>query len=458
MAYLGSWSGRAGAALVALLALVGCVDQQGFSARDAEWERLRQGDAAPFSIVAADQQRAVVAARGRQVAIQAAEGFCLARDSLEMSDRSAFALIGDCALETPAKGTAGGRLQLAPGVPGIVTVSVSGDGGFVKDGKPDGTLQELDGFLRTAAGREMLGRGGDASTVTIRKSKTIGKALYVLIEDTGVPLVPVLAPEFWRAFVDLNGRFSVITISGFRDRPLGEDRMLDLLVKQVDTLRLANAVPLNERRTYIADASEDGGRDDAGRGPVQALSDLEPEGIEIVVAETRVPERAPVPAARQEDAAAGAEAAEAGDAAETPRTESEPPVADAPEREDPQIRLEIAAVTDSVPVPEPRPGDAVAQGGPADEREAGADVAAADRPAEEAGEDGVADDTEPGGIAANAVPGARGSPADGDRLAIARPAAAPRGRPAADDGAAATPEETPNAAPERAPRAPKRPK
>jgi hypothetical protein len=320
--------------MLVLSGLAGCAEpglQRGFSGRDAELARTGAPD--DFSIVSAGHRRAVVSALGHQVAVVPAEGFCLAREAIETSDRSAFLLFGDCAIETPAASGPSGaaeRLELPPGVPGIITVSISGDPGFSRPGGAAG-LADLQAYVESPEGRALLGRGGDGDQISVADSRRIGDALYVLVEDADGG-VPVLAPRFWRAFVELNERLTVVTISGFRDRPLPEEEMLRHLGDQVRQLQVANSEPVNEvpvrvpvaemarqpRGTgapSLAARTEEEAVGDEGAGRRAVVGDLTPTSI-IAADEgggqvfRPVPERRGAPRARQ-----GAAPAQGGPAA-----------------------------------------------------------------------------------------------------------------------------------------------
>jgi hypothetical protein len=312
------------AAALLLGGLAGCAEmglERGLSGRDAEWARA---DApGQFSIVSAGHDRAVVSALGHQVAVEPAEGFCLAQEAIETSDRSAFLLLGDCALEDAAAvGPAGTEegLDLPPGVPGIITVTISGDPGFSRLGEQEAGLADLQAFVETAEGRALLGRGGDGDQVSVADSRRIGNTLYVLVEDANGG-VPVLAPRFWRAFVELNERLAVVTISGFRDRPLPEEEMLRHLGDQVRQLQVANSEPVNEVPVEVAEgrgqarapawpsfaaarSEEDVIGEEAGRRP-PFVTDLKPTSI-IAANEAGgqgfwpVPERRHAPSAGEE--------------------------------------------------------------------------------------------------------------------------------------------------------------
>lgn len=239
-----------GLGVFAALVFLGACDQRGFSGRAAELARQQSGG---FYVVESSHKGAVVVARGKQVAVKPAPGFCLAEDSIETSRRSIFILIGDCAVEAPTTGARGarGELQLPKAIPGILTVSISGDPGFRSRGS---SFEELTQFLESPEGRAMLGRSGSGEGVVIKESREMDGALLLHLEDRSTDLVPILSNRFWRAFVELNGRLTVVTISGFRDRPLGRERMLAYLISQVQTLGGVNETPLGPPDTRLASA------------------------------------------------------------------------------------------------------------------------------------------------------------------------------------------------------------
>lgn len=304
-----SFSFRSFVAGAFVLTTVSACEQQGFSSVDAEWDRRRTEGS--FVVVSASHDRAVVSALGRQVAIEPAEGFCLAKESIETSQKSAFALIGDCALDGPsadAKRSARGELQLPRGVPGIITVSVSGDPEFSKEGSQDEALNGLSEFLETPRGRGMLGRGGDSGAVSLVESRRIGNGVYALVEDGDAGAVPILDKRFWRAFVELNDRLAVVTVSGFKDNPLGKEEMLKYLVNQVQTLRVANRLPINEeQQILLAEANRASGGTSLGDAAAQSIRELEPETVVIVTAEEQEPDLWPQPMKRPPEAEAAAQ-------------------------------------------------------------------------------------------------------------------------------------------------------
>jgi hypothetical protein len=286
----------------AVVLFAGCEPGQfGLSARNAEWQRLGE-----FAVVSASPERAVVSARGQPVAVEPPPGFCLAEESIETSDRSAVVLIGDCVLEGGAGVMPGadGALNLPMAMPGIITVSISGDPGFAARGASASDLSELEGYLATPEGRALLGRGGDGSEVSVVETRRDGRILYVLVEDRAAQPVPLLAPRFWRAFIELNDRLAVVTVSGFRDVPMDEAEMLRHLGDQVRQLQVANAAPLEDAPVQYAEApreprsAEPGpGDETAGTDAVEPTTPAEPGSM---AASTQVAEasgdRGPAPA------------------------------------------------------------------------------------------------------------------------------------------------------------------
>lgn len=301
VAFLRRPLGRTLLCALAASGLSGCAEQ-GFSGLGDELDR-RKG---AFSVVSASDRRAVVSARGKQIAIEPADGFCLANESVEASHRSVFVLIGDCFLRDASSAGRGsrGELSLPRSLPGIMTVSVSGDSVFLEDRAREATLSELSEYLETPKGRAMLGRGAAKNTASVVSTRLIGDGLYVQIEDGEADIVPVLSKRFWRAFVELNERLAVVTISGFRDRPLKDAEMLEHLVDQVKRLRTANRLPVSETPTVVAAAPAPAIVERLTEATdVQSLQDVKPTTVIVTATAGQPPELWPVPPRRVGDAA-----------------------------------------------------------------------------------------------------------------------------------------------------------
>jgi len=245
-----------GLGLAALGAVGGCANP-GRDSVGSEPPGPTGGDAA-FAVVAAGHDRAVVRAKAREIVLAPAPGFCFSADGFDTRDTGAFAVIADCVAETdPRKvGTTGAGeavLELPPSFPGLVTVAIAGEAMFPETAGKPAALRELRDFLGSAPGLAMLGRNGSGRSVDIRETRAIGDALYVKVIDTDEAALPLLAPEFWRAFIEINRRLVVVTASGFRNRPVDSGTLLAVLASQVDALRRANAAEPVEAETRLAE-------------------------------------------------------------------------------------------------------------------------------------------------------------------------------------------------------------
>ncbi|MEM7236698.1 MAG: hypothetical protein AAF501_02565 [Pseudomonadota bacterium] len=232
-------------------AISGCAGEFGESGLADELARVKVQNG--FAVLARSTHHAEIAAQGKRIHIETAEGFCIADGSLDVSSRGVFALIADCVTEDGATQlvSADDELVLPPSFPGIMTVSITGESGFVTDGDGD-DLEDLEDYLKTREGRTLLGRGGAPDEVEIMEIRRIGDARYVFIRDRGPNDLGVLAKSFWRAFLPVNSRMLLVTISGFAARPVSESEMLEMLALQVTHLRTANKAPVYADEVRLA--------------------------------------------------------------------------------------------------------------------------------------------------------------------------------------------------------------
>ena len=68
----------------------------------------------------------------------------------------------------------------------------------------------------------MLGRSGQPDRVRILATQTRGDVLYLLIEDRGRLPIAGIDRRFWRAFLEVNGRMTALSVLGFEGA--GSDR------------------------------------------------------------------------------------------------------------------------------------------------------------------------------------------------------------------------------------------
>ncbi|MEO1275406.1 MAG: hypothetical protein AAFV96_08450, partial [Pseudomonadota bacterium] len=248
--------------VIAVGLLSGCMVSPGEPTLDAELTRVRDGEA--FRVVSVSPLEAVIDARGRPVVVSPGKGACINPDTLDLAVNSAFMLLTDCAVELGASNgqasttRAGARLSIDHGFPGLITVSVSGDG--------RGTLESLERFVASDAGRVQLARGSDGAGVEIAEMREIDDALFVLARSVDQP-VPLLSNEFWRAFVEVNERLVLVTVSAFQANELGKEAMFAEALGQVEALRAGNdgILALAPSLTRTADVT-----------PVRAISEVAP--------------------------------------------------------------------------------------------------------------------------------------------------------------------------------------
>ena len=240
------------AGALAAMALAAC-ETPGMSGRDAEIARVRA--ASGFEVIEASAERAVFIARGQRIVVEPPQGYCLDEDSVTVTRKAAFALIAECMRDCQAElenGAVAGRaveIELPRVFPGILTVSVSGEPAY---GGEAGASDAFEEMLGTAAGLKLLGRGSSPAPGAITATRRIGGALYVLIEEPVEEDASILAPRFWRAFMNINRRLVLVTVSSFSDRPMAEDAMMGFLAQQMTRLRQANGLRVNAEEDEIA--------------------------------------------------------------------------------------------------------------------------------------------------------------------------------------------------------------
>ena len=287
------------AGVLAVLALAAC-ENPGLGGRDAELSRVRAERG--FAVIEVTAERAVFAARGQRIVVEPPPGYCLDEGSVSVTRNAAFALVADCMQDHQAKlengSTAGRAVEIAlPRVfPGILTVSVSGEPAY---GWEAGALDAFEALLGADAGLKLLGRGNSPAPGRIIATRRIGGALYVLIEEPSADDASILAPRFWRAFIDINERLVLVTVSSFSDRPIAEDAMMGFLAQQMTRLRRVNGLRVNREEDEIARQMAASFGSAEGQGGLTVVRAARP----TAALDQADPARAPVP--RERVASAG---------------------------------------------------------------------------------------------------------------------------------------------------------
>ena len=178
--------------------------------------------------------RARLDVAGRAVTIASPAGFCIDPESVTSSEEGAFVLMSDCRLmgKGDRKGTPVGA---------AMTASVS-SGGFAGEGDTAaGSLEDHAEFAETREGRTVLGRSGQPDRVKILNTQVSGGVLYVLVEDRGAQPIAGIERQFWRAFLEVNGRLVALSVLGFEGAGLSAQDALNQLAALARATQAANA-------------------------------------------------------------------------------------------------------------------------------------------------------------------------------------------------------------------------
>jgi hypothetical protein len=187
----------------------------------------------PATMAAGSPSRTRVTVAGQAVTIAAPPGFCIDRPSTVVNAEGAFVLMSDCALLG-----AGGARGRPVGAAMTASVSAGGLGGEGDD--EAATLEDLQAFLDTADGRALIGRSGRSDTVRVLARQRHGDVLYVLVEDRGPPPIAGIDRQFWRAFLEVNGRMTVLSVLGFEGAGVGTQEGLNELASLAAAIQRAN--------------------------------------------------------------------------------------------------------------------------------------------------------------------------------------------------------------------------
>jgi len=161
----------------------------------------------PAAIGGGSPSRARFDVAGATVTIAAPPGWCIDPSTARKSADGAFVLLTDCALLGKPGTTVGSRGM-------ALTASISDGSLLAAEGDAD-ALADFQDFAASRAGRTALGRSGQASQVRVLATRSSGGVYYVLVEDRGKLPIAGLDRQFWRAFLDVNGRTVALSSLGF---------------------------------------------------------------------------------------------------------------------------------------------------------------------------------------------------------------------------------------------------
>ncbi|MEM7544643.1 MAG: hypothetical protein AAF367_03835 [Pseudomonadota bacterium] len=171
-------------------------------------------------IVSVDRRGVEVDASGQIVRALAPDGMCIPTDSVQTSPLSVFLLMRDCSEGVERFG-------------GVLSLSIS-------NGPTPGGLDGLAAFMTTEAGLLSLGHGGDLEDMTLIDVRTEKGAVFAVVEDRS-EFGPAFAGDtICRAFVELNGRMTVVSLLSLREAPQSADVLRDRLGEVVEALHQSN--------------------------------------------------------------------------------------------------------------------------------------------------------------------------------------------------------------------------
>ena len=187
----------------------------------------------PATMAGSAPSRTKVNVAGRSVTVAAPPGFCVDAKSTTVNAEGAFVLMSDCALlgSQPASSR--------PPIGAALTASIS-TGALTGEGDASDTLQDLQEFAATREGRAVLGRSSQPDRVRILDTQVKGGVLYVLVEDRGRMPIAGIDRQFWRAFLEVNGRMTALSELGFEGAGIGPQQGLDQLAALARSIQAAN--------------------------------------------------------------------------------------------------------------------------------------------------------------------------------------------------------------------------
>lgn len=161
------------------------------------------------------------------VSVRGPEGFCV--DQQASRPVTGFAALAGCAVISDA--------VLMPALEGLITVQFGASGSATVTGAE----AELAGLLRSAQGAALLSSTGDSGTIHIARVDRADGVVVVRFSDAAPAPTPGFEPLEWRAFLDIRGRLTTISLRGFDRAPIPADQGLRLLSQAIGALRAANA-------------------------------------------------------------------------------------------------------------------------------------------------------------------------------------------------------------------------
>lgn len=163
------------------------------------------------------------------VSVRGPEGFCVDQQSSRAA--SGFAVLAGCAVVSDA--------AMMPALEALITMQI----GAASSATVTGAEADLAALLRTAQGAELLSAASDPASVQVVRVDRADGVVVVRFSDAAPAPIAGLEPLEWRAFLDIKGRLTTISLRGFARAPIPADQGLRLLSQAIGALRAANLAP-----------------------------------------------------------------------------------------------------------------------------------------------------------------------------------------------------------------------
>jgi hypothetical protein len=157
---------------------------------------------------------------------QGPSGFCV-RPEVSRPE-TGFAVMAPC---PGAEGPTVGSLPAT-----LLTVQF----GPVGSASVDGAEAQMVDLLRSVEGFRLLSFFGRPETVTILSTDTRPGLVLLRLRDDAPPLAPGLSAQELRAFVDIDGRLTTVTLRELDRGEVAERNSEDLVIDTIAALRAAN--------------------------------------------------------------------------------------------------------------------------------------------------------------------------------------------------------------------------
>lgn len=144
------------------------------------------------------------------VALAAPRGYCVDRTALRDTTRGAFVLFGSCAALAP------GPFSPAPRPRAVLTATVAPPRAGAAP-PPTEWTERMTAFVASTDGRRALSRDRTAGSVQILRTRVDDGVFYIRLRDSSATAGPRVAPDYWRAILDIDRHMITLSILALED-------------------------------------------------------------------------------------------------------------------------------------------------------------------------------------------------------------------------------------------------